>query len=253
MIKTFLISLIPPYHLTLFLLSLALLFVLFKHRRLGISLACFALLWLTIWSMPISSLYLGGYLEHRYPQQNISLLKPADVIVVLGGHTAENRVNWFDETALETYSRIQLAAELYHQNKAPFIIVSGGTTEGTVSEASVMTKRLKQLNIPESAIFKEEHSTTTYENAKYTAELIQALNFKRILLVTSALHMPRAYDVFLKQDLDIIAVPTPAQITIPKSAPKGFAYIPNQRSLEASRSILKEYVGWLIYKFRNWI
>ena len=54
----------------------------------------------------------------------------------------------------------------------------------------------------------EERSLNTRQNAAYGAELLKARGIDRILLVTSALHMPRAVALFKAQGLQVSNRPT---------------------------------------------
>src|SRR3546814_16571844 len=114
-----------------------------------------------------------------------------------------------------------------------------------------MANALKQHDIPESAIIMESRSFTTHENAIYTAETLRQRHIQNILLVTSALHMPRAMAVFKKQGIAAIAAPLAPQIVVPDDP--GFSFWqPAMRSLAASRSIVNDYVGLLVYWVRGW-
>src|SRR5690606_12335106 len=124
----------------------------------------------------------------------------------------------------------------YKENRAPLIVVSGAALEGNVSEAQIMANSLKQQDIPESAVLMESRSFTTHENAVYTAEKLKQRDIKRILLVTSALHMPRAMAVFKKQGISAVAAPSAPQIVVPSDPAFSF-WQPNMRALAASRSI----------------
>ncbi len=85
-----------------------------------------------------------------------------------------------------------------------------------------------------------------------TVQQLKDHQIRSILLVTSALHMPRSMAAFSKYDLEVTAAPNPAQITVPDD--KSFSlFIPNERALAGSRSILKEYVGVLVYWLRGWV
>lgn len=63
--------------------------------------------------------------------------------------------------------------------------------------------------VPEEAILLESESGTTYENALYNRGLLEAHGLKRVLLVTSAWHMPRALATF--RSAGIHALPSPIQ------------------------------------------
>ncbi len=115
-----------------------------------------------------------------------------------------------------------------------------------------MANALKQQGIPEQAIILEARSYTTYENGVYTIQELKQREISRILLVTSALHMPRAMAVFRKQGITAIPAPSAPQIVVPNDPQFSF-WQPSRRALAASRSIVKEYVGLLVYWLRGWI
>ncbi|MGP1614967.1 MAG: YdcF family protein, partial [Pollutimonas bauzanensis] len=118
-------------------------------------------------------------------------LPTAQAIVVLGGSTANNRLNWFEpyDSATAT-SRVDTAAILYKAQRAPLIVVSGAALEGKISEAQMMANALAQRDIPPEAVVVENRSYTTYENALYTTRELKQRHISQVLLVTSALHMP---------------------------------------------------------------
>ncbi|MFA5703215.1 MAG: YdcF family protein [Advenella sp.] len=252
--KSYLISLIIPLNLCVFLVISGAVLILLKRRKTGIFLCFGGLSWLLLWSLPITSLILGGILENRYPHRSIDSISPAQAIVVLGGNTANNRENWFQELSdnPSTHSRVDTASELYHAQKAPRIIVSGGALAGEVSEAKGMAAKLAGKGVPKSAIMLENNSKTTYENAEFTANELIRNKIKSIILVTSALHTPRSMAVFDRYNLEVTPAPNPPQITIPDD-PDFILLLPNARALHASRSIIKEYLGLIVYWLRGWV
>jgi len=54
----------------------------------------------------------------------------------------------------------------------------------------------------------ENDSENTAENAFYSAEILREKNIKTIILVTSAMHMPRSVALFEAQGLNVIPAPT---------------------------------------------
>ncbi|MGB6103230.1 MAG: YdcF family protein [Pusillimonas sp.] len=252
-LSSFLTNLVIPLNLCVaFLLAAAILFMV-RWRKTAFAVAAAGLSWALFWSLPASSLWAGGRLEQLYAYQNPAGLPPAQAIVVLGGSTANGRPNWFEPYDSATATpRIDTAAVLYKAQLAPLIIVSGAALEGDVSEAQIMAGALKQRDIPESAIIMENRSFTTHQNAVYTTEILKQKDIQRILLVTSALHMPRAMAVFKKLDISAIAAPLAPQIVVPDD-PRFSFWQPDMRSLSASRSIVKEYVGLLVYWVRGWV
>jgi uncharacterized SAM-binding protein YcdF (DUF218 family) len=252
-IPSYLANLIIPLNLCLTLVVVGLVLGLFRLRKTGLSLAIFGMAWALAWSLPVTSLWLGGALERAYPYRQPADMPKADAIVVLGGNTANDRPNWFLPYERETaVRRFQTAAQLYAAGRAPKIVLSGGAREGDVSEAQGMAHALRQTGIPESALILENFSRTTYENATLTEDELKDHNLGTVLLVTSALHMPRAMAAFRKQGVIAIAAPSQPQIVLP-SEPVISPWLPDDRAFDASRSIIKEYMGLFVYWLRGWV
>lgn len=252
-ISSLLTSLLIPLNLCLVILTLALVAWLIRWRKTAAILLTTSLLWGLIWSLPITSIWAGGYLEHRYKVADYTAPTSAKAIVVLGGHSAGGRNNWFDPYDKATaIRRADTAAALFLAQPVPLIIVSGAALDGSMSEAQSMATALQQAGIPEEVIQLEKNSHTTYENAYYTGKILDELNIDHILLVTSALHMPRAVATFKKLGVRVSAAASPRQIWQPNS-PDFSVWTPNLRAFDASRSILKEYVGLFVYWLRGWV
>lgn len=252
-LSSFLTNLVIPLNLSITLLLIAAILFILRWRRTAFLIAAASLGWVLFWSLPASSLWAGGRLEQLYPYKPPASMPTAQAIVVLGGSTAGGRLNWFEpyDSATAT-SRVDTAALLYEAHRAPLVVLSGAALEGSTSEAKMMANVLKQRQIPPEALVLENKSYTTHENALYTSEELKRRNIGQVLLVTSALHMPRAMAVFRKQGISAIAAPSPPQIVVPNDP--GFSFWqPDMRALAASRSIVKEYVGLLVYWIRGWI
>jgi uncharacterized SAM-binding protein YcdF (DUF218 family) len=180
-------------------------------------------------------------------------LPRADVIVIFGGNTQANRANWFEPFNRGTaVDRIDLAEALYLAGRAPRILISGSALDGKVSEAQMLARLLRQRGIPDSAILLENNSRNTYENARFTDIIMRSQKLKSALLVTSALHMPRAAGSLQKRGIQVTAASGAPQIVLPQKNPPEL-WRPHIRSLEASRTIIKEYLGLFGYWVRGWL
>ena len=71
-----------------------------------------------------------------------------------------------------------------------------------------MAEILQALGVPSSAILQDPTSLNTYQNAVNVRKIIQERGIRRVLLVTSAMHMPRSLLIFKKLGIDAIATPT---------------------------------------------
>ncbi len=112
--------------------------------------------------------------------------QPADAIVVLGrGHEFRP-------------SRVQVAADLWQQQRAPLIFASG---RGDALEISQM---LEAAGVPPAAIEGEPCSATTNENAEFTAALLEPQGVKRLILVTDSPHMARSVWTFRSLGFEVV-------------------------------------------------
>lgn len=224
-----------------------------NRRKLGAVAVTAAVFWLWVWSLPIISDMLSASLEGRYLQMSAEDLPPADALVLLGGGVRPGPPNWPYSDLNEGADRIWHAARLYHAGKAPVVIASGGSFawQGErISEAEAMLGILLDLGVPSAAIMLEEQSRSTRENALYIAKLLQGQELEIILLVTSALHMPRALAAF--RAVGIKAIPAPTDFEVMPQPNHPLRWLPDAGALGNSTRALKEYLGLLVYRLRGW-
>lgn len=90
--------------------------------------------------------------------------------------------------------RLETAKDYLHQNPTAVCVVSGGQGEDEVcSEALVMKRYLVQHGIAEQRIYMEDNSTSTFENIRFSKELIEQQGLSpNIALVTQEFHQYRA-------------------------------------------------------------
>ena len=104
----------------------------------------------------------------------------------------------------------ELAADLYHAGRAPFVVTTGGPDHHPrgLSEAVVHQRLLVGAGVPEEAVIVEDRSTTTLENVTMAAPLIaEAVGsvrsviavvkwFHRRALVNLAAHAPHIERIY---------------------------------------------------------
>ena len=147
--------------------------------------------------------------------------------------------------------------------------MTGGSIEWlesrTSSPAGEMAELLSLLDVPSDALILETESRNTYENALFTRQILEEEGVNRIILVTSAMHMPRSVALFEKQGFDVLPAPADFGVTQDASDEKksGFTWseipglivdlIPSASNLATTTNVLKEYLGMMIYRIRGWI
>ena len=215
-----------------------------------------AVVFLLVMGCPTTARWLSSSLENQYPDKPAEVFPTAQAIVVLGGslnmpseaHQASGLTNSSD--------RLLLALRLFKAGKAPLVILSGGNSPLLVnvpkrSEAEEMRALLEEWGVPASSILVEGGSINTHENALFSHQLLSQRGIGRIILVTSALHMPRAAATFRKLGFDVVAAPADfrtgweEQISI-------FNWFPATGELLGSSDALHEWLGLWVYRIHGW-
>lgn len=120
--------------------------------------------------------------------------KNKDFIIVLGSRVYGDRVSPL------LASRIDRALDFYREQekkgrKPPRLIMSGGQgPDEEVSEAYAMKKYCLERGLAEEDVLMEDRSTSTYENLKFSSQIIDSYGLKnpQVLFSTSNYHVFRA-------------------------------------------------------------
>ena len=212
-----------------------------------------------------SNSWVANSLVRSLEWQNIpkGALPTADAIVVLGGATKSRFSPRPAVDLSEEGDRVLYGAQLYREGKAPLVIASGGRIDwhgGGPSESADMAQILKTLGVPDSAILQDPTSLNTYQNAVNVRQIIKERGIGRVLLVTSAMHMPRSLQIFQRQGINAIPAPTDFLITQqelkePNSSAQAtlLNLLPDADRLRMTTRAIKEYIGTIIYRLRGWL
>jgi uncharacterized SAM-binding protein YcdF (DUF218 family) len=231
-----------PLALSACLLLAGLLALGLRRRAVGAVLVAAGLGWSALWSVPRLSDALRMGLERTNPAMSIHELPHTDAIVVLaggGGYARMDRDD-LDLDDLHDSSRIGAGARAWFAGSAPVVILSGGVGPPRHREADNMARVISRLGVPRSALLLEDQSHSTRENAVYTARLARAHGIHRVVLVTSAIHMPRASLLFRQAGLEVVPLAVPE-----RPARDGWQqrWLPSRRALSRSGRAFKEYAG----------
>jgi len=223
----------------------AFLYALKGSKRRAKILMCVSALVLLVSSNPMFARLLVSKLENQFPQQSIEDISPHQAIIVLGGGL---RLPSGPGQAVQLGSsadRYWRAAQLYFAGKAPLIVVTGGNVyqhDGIKSEAFYVAELLTNWGVPKDAIVIETSSRTTGQNASEVQTLLNERRIETAILVTSAIHMPRAYSLF--EVLPLKVTPAVADVLIqPDASPKVFSFLPSAGALKVTTQALHEYYG----------
>lgn len=246
--------LLPP---GIFVLLLLLVAFLKKSPLRTILTGTFALVLYLLSMEPAADLLIRP-LEDQYPPFMLEQFRApgeieVDALVILGGGTVANSPEEGERgTSLgeESLKRSFYGARIYKQlseMSTPLkVIPSGGKVfdVGQDPEAVAMSWFLEELGVPIEHIQPEPNSRNTWQNALY---VVQRYDPRRILLVTSAYHMPRG--VWSFQQLNVEVIPAPTDYKSDRYIPYSLeSYLPTLNSFACSYKALHEYLGLFLYK-----
>jgi len=198
-------------------------------------------------------------LERRYPPPDP--VPHADAILILAGGIHSRVPPRPTVEVDQAGDRVLYGAYLYRQGAAPRIICTGGVATGAVSMstgAADMAEFLEMLGVPREAVITEDRSANTRQHARNLDSLLRKEGFRRILLVTSAMHMPRSLGVFRRQCPGIEFIPAPTDFRVTRGIPvplyrRLIELIPTPGNMETFTDAMHEYVGMAYYRLRGWI
>ena len=188
------------------------------------------------------------YLTYESPQ--IKLKNTYQWCVILGGGMMRAGEGY---RTGETADRFIQPLLLYKKGIVKKLLITGGNVniKGLKIDLTQESKKVKEVLIamgvkPED-IYLEENARNTHENAVYTKQLLKPFMKERMVLVTSAMHMPRAKACYLKEGFLIEAFPADIK---KKDTPSGILdqIIPQERNLYKFAELIREITGYVIYK-----
>ncbi|MCA1405732.1 YdcF family protein [Ensifer sp. IC3342] len=191
--------------------------------------------------------YFLQILEDRFPRPS----PPTELtcIIVLGGA--------FENVVIDGRGGIELnqAAERFVETvrlarayPAARILVSGGDgslSGGYAGDAEASRAFFDALDIAPDRLVREEDSRTTFENARYTKDLLAQNRMEHCALVTSAYHMPRSIGLFRSFGIDVM--PWPTDYRTSGKVRLGFDFTQPSLNAQLATTAAKEWTGLLAY------
>lgn len=150
----------------------------------------------------LATLVVVGITAYGWPEAPTS--ERADTIICLGGGFKHGRMT------RNSYERAVACADVYLAGSAPQIIFTG------VLAAPVMAQVAVARGVPQDAIVLEPDSRSTLQNALFTARIVP--DAARVIVVTDAYHLPRAWVAFRMmgfQDIELVASAMPRLTPMP--------------------------------------
>ena len=173
---------------------------------------------------------------------------PPSTALVLGGGVDWWPRNRSDYTALNLASRRRMDRAIawwQEREGRDLVLVGGAGYSGAPALAVLMAAYAQGFGMPAAAMRLEVDSDDTWENARHSSAIVPQLP-RRIVLVTSAMHMPRAQAAFTSAGFDVCPLATDFR-RLPSRLP--WALLPRSRALERSEAALHEWAGLAYYRW----
>lgn len=112
------------------------------------------------------------------------------IIIILGQYLLDDGT-----LSLQCRERCFYGYNLFAEGKGDSFLLTGGQANPKpgISEGQAMKKYLMSLGVGEDKIITEEYSHNTYENARFSSEILKKLTYDKLILVSSSYHIYRWY------------------------------------------------------------
>ncbi|BER91576.1 YdcF family protein [Atrimonas thermophila] len=206
------------------------------------------LLFLAIFTYLLSSGWVAKILEPEYLETRKPPSPPQAIVVLGGGSLRGNNAHLPGPYSM---LRLNKAFTLWKEGK-PLLILSGGSPWGekVPSEARAMQAVLRAWGVPEEKMLLEEHSRTTWENAREVAQKVRELGIKSLYLVTSGVHLKRALLAFRHFLPEVSIYPVSAHPAYDRYPLSLEDFLPSLKAFVAIAQIFHEELGYLPYWLR---
>ena len=220
--------------------------IIFRSRKTSLV----GLVLLFVFSLPILSDKLISYLEKDYQLEQASNFHTADAIVVLSGMVRTIQAkNGLGYEWGEASDRIFAGIDLLKEQKAPLLILTRGKLPWSVGrpEGEYLSEVAIKDGVAKERIILTENVENTDQEAQSVKNLLKNKQAK-IILVTSAFHMPRALKVFEAAGVSVIPFPVDFQSGVEKFTVMHL--IPSASALRGTSFFVREMIGRLYYNLK---
>jgi len=193
------------------------------------------------------------------PRSTRDKLPPvSDVAVVLGG-LSDATVSTPEHLEFNrSVERLTEAVALWREGRVKALLITSGSgdlLDPTALEAPGLGAWARSMGVPAEDILVESKSRNTRENATLSLPLAQGRGFHSFVLITSAVHMPRAAAIFQKAGYGAVGRslalwPVDTQRNTEKFP---FNAVPDPSSLTTVQAVLREVVGYWVYRAQGYL
>jgi len=223
-----------------------------RRRRMRRVLGWCAALWLFLISMSPLPTWMAYSLERRYqtldPQGLPASSGPWHIVVLGGGHTPAADLTAADRLSAEALGRLAEGIRLHRRLPGSRLVFSGFSQSGRQSQAETLAEAALDLGVDPADTLLLTQPRRTSEEA--TAWVQRFGEEQPLILVSSAIHMPRAAGWFRAAGAAPVPAPTNHLVKIdPTRSPWHFNPTPSKVGM--MQRALHEYLGLLLQRLRT--
>ncbi|MBA3849046.1 MAG: YdcF family protein [Opitutus sp.] len=236
----FLNKLLPVFMLPVGVVTLLVVLGALKKWRWMSLLAAAALLG---GSLPFAANALLRPLEDAYPARSVGTLAPADAVLVLGGIMSPVRETGLTTEWGEAVERFEAGVNIVQLDKARRLLFTG---DRRGSEGTALQREAHLRGVPPERTAVIGAAGNTADEAGQLRRHCAEHGLKRVILVTSAWHMPRAVRLFRIPGVEIVPFPVDYR-SMPNRQLPYLDYLPTANALEKTELALRECYGIAYY------
>jgi len=176
---------------------------------------------------------------------NIHICHPLNIIILGSGYSDDNSITPNDQLNTTTLARLSEGVRLYWLLGRGNIVAGGIKSHLSMTQGQVISNAAVSLGISRDSV-KTFQITTNNTNGEALGYMKAFGNTGSVILVTDAIHMPRAMMLFQKHGINPIPAPT-NHIIKHSSYKSSFSLLPSVRYMNMFDSSMHEYMGmiWL--------
>lgn len=203
-------------------------------------------------STPLLANLLVRKLEHAVAEVPQCDVAPPGTVVVLAGGVDRPPRDRMDFAVMDQASkrRMERGVQYWRERAGRRMVIAGGALgRGRVARADLMVEYALWLGLPPDALRTERHSANTHQNARELSRLEPSVP-RRIALVTSAVHMPRARMEFRSFGFDVCPLATDRRAVRARGLD---ALLPRVSAIVKTQMALHEFAGIAYFQWRGWL
>lgn len=228
-----------------------------RHWRSAIWLGLPTFLIFLLGSTPVAEMIVGAA-EGRWARPGLAEVPKGDAVLVLGGGYYLSDQDPYGFALCDGGTRVLTALELLRTEKASALVLGGGLPvpgRPNVTAPSLLESWIVTWGLARTAGVVTNLGTcaNTHDEAVQFRKLQRAYGWRKVLLVTSALHLPRAVALFKKQGIAVEPVACDFKVFGVPGAGRRFSLFPAQGRFQVLGLYLHEQIGWWVYRARGWV